>query len=560
MIAKIYPVRRLPAFAGPFDYICSTHEKPGDLVEIKFKGFAMPGVIWAIHKTSDITRIDTIGRVIEKQALSQKDLDRLDAIALLLAQSPASLLQLFPFISSRKIAKRFVQTRAPFTYHPDDITRARAQKSEPIIADSLGTWPLHVLNRIQTKGQHLILCPNDDIASFMHQELGRKIPCTLITGASNVYDQQSACRTWKKGDTRVLIGTRTVSLWPAHKLTSVTIIDTENPDYSFLPRNPRLDTRFAGHLLAKQHGAVQYYIGHTRALSQITQPEQWPTTTLLDLNKHPSPHPYLSTPVLEAIEQAFEQKKRVLLFLNKKGVATHFQCRSCGALPTCGNCGALPLVREKDLICPACKTEMWHPTHCPTCNKKTLSKKGIGIDHVKDTLQELFPTKVHASAEKMGKIPTQFDTLLVSEQGLRSYELSQVPKVDLMIDLCADYHFLDESYACDEKGRYKLIRLLHLAKDLHAHSIVQSYQEPRIRGILGKNWYKEELTIRKEHECPPYGTELRIEAKMGISETLRIIDKNELLTYLTTFRSKAGKDTITVVPQIESYERLTSPK
>jgi primosomal protein N' len=217
-------------------------------------------------------------------------------------------------------------------------------------------------------------------------------------------------------------------------------------------------------------------------------------------------------------------------------------------------------VREKDLICPACKTEMWHPTHCPTCNKKTLSKKGIGIDHVKDTLQERFPNKVHATAEKMGKIPAQFDSLLVSEQGLRSYELAQSPKVDLMIDLCADYHFLDESYACDEKGRYKLIRLLHLAKDLRADSFIQSYQEPRIRSIIAKNWYKDELALRQEHNCPPYGTELRIESKINGTKTLRIVDKNELLAYLTTFRSKAGKDTITVVPQIESYERLTSPK
>ena len=71
MIAKVYPVRRLPAFAGPFDYTCSTLEKPGDLVEIKLKGFAMPGVIWEIQETSDIKRVDTIIRTIEKQAFFQ---------------------------------------------------------------------------------------------------------------------------------------------------------------------------------------------------------------------------------------------------------------------------------------------------------------------------------------------------------------------------------------------------------------------------------------------------------------------------------------------------------
>ena len=98
MIAKIYPVRRLPAHMGPFDYTCTEHCAPGDLVEISFKGFEMPGIIWTLQEKSEIAHLSQVKRIIEKGVLHKKDIERIDTLALVIAQSPSSILQILPFL------------------------------------------------------------------------------------------------------------------------------------------------------------------------------------------------------------------------------------------------------------------------------------------------------------------------------------------------------------------------------------------------------------------------------------------------------------------------------
>lgn len=555
MIAKVFPIRRLPAHAGPYDYIASDDIRAGDLVEITFKGQLMPGIVWGLEDRSDFIRIETINRVIEKDFLNEKERLRFDSLALITVQSVASYLAILPIVRSKSsVAKSAFQSPASIaTYTKEDIAFAEEKAEENDIIDSAHGWPLHVLFRTRKKGQHLIVCPSDETAKYIQHALGKKEGAAIVRGGMKFEEERALFDAWRAGTQRILIVTRHGSLWPARHLASVIILDQSHSDYDFRPRNPRYDTRFAAHLLAAQHDTPLFTIGHSAAITAQSHTIQSQTVKkaekevkILDAAKHPSEAPYLSLPILDAIRENIAAKKSIVLFLNKKGVATHFQCRACGHLPTCGNCGAIPIVRKEDLICPYCHTEMWHPENCPDCGKKTLTKKGIGIEHVQASLEKIFP-----SLDPF---------ILVSEIGMRDLDLRPKKNIGLFVDFCADYHFLDDSYACEEKGLYRLKRFLHAAKDNHAKTIIQTYQPERIRTLLGANWAKNELKLRKEHKLPPYSIELMIQPKDGKKEVLRPVDRDTLLQYLTTFRSLGRKDTIEVNPQITAYERITSSK
>lgn len=542
---------------GPFDYICDDSVTTGDLVHIPFKGQSLPGVVWSLSSDSEIEKLQSVERIIQKSFFSEGDIRRFNALAQITAQSPSQYLQLMTTISAKESFIRPIS----LSYRSADLDSAKDISDSSCISAPAKHWPLLLSSQLQSKGQNLIIVPNADIGRFITGALPKKF------GAKYCHDVRSRTlqQSWRQGPLKTLVTMRHGAILPASNLSSVFIIDDANPDYDFRPRNPRFDGRFAAHLQSEQHNCPLIRIGHSYDLSthlpqtsiHFNSP---PPIHFIDPAKHPSSHAYLSHPISQAIEERLEKSGTILLYLNKKGVATHFQCRGCGHLPTCGNCGAIPVIRKDDLICSSCSAEMWHPESCPSCHKKLLTKKGIGVDHVISSLHELHPEAIITSTIPKNSEPWP-DILIVSEAEMRSLEFNPFASFSCIVDLSADYHFLDTTYRADAYGRYKLLRSVHLAQSHHADCYIQAYQIKRIQMILSDDWIDSELALRKEHQLPPHSVQFtHIPHESKTPQIHRFIDKIDILRYFEDFKSVDHRDILDVDSQIEAYERITPSK
>ncbi|TAK55354.1 MAG: primosomal protein N', partial [Dehalococcoidia bacterium] len=95
----------------------------------------------------------------------------------------------------------------------------------------------------------------------------------------------------------------------------------------------------------------------------------------------------------EAIRRALAAEEQVILFLNRRGLAGHVQCRDCGHVPACSSCAvALTYHRQYDrLVCHQCNRHWRLPTTCKQCGSPRIRLLGVGVEKVEAEAARVFP-------------------------------------------------------------------------------------------------------------------------------------------------------------------------
>ncbi|MBL7719217.1 MAG: primosomal protein N' [Flavipsychrobacter sp.] len=102
----------------------------------------------------------------------------------------------------------------------------------------------------------------------------------------------------------------------------------------------------------------------------------------------------LLTPELQqAMIEALQHRKQVILFQNRRGYAPFQLCTTCGWVPQCKNC-AVSLTYHKStdkLHCHYCglKSSVIHI--CPSCGSSGLQSKSFGTEKIEEEVQQMFP-------------------------------------------------------------------------------------------------------------------------------------------------------------------------
>ncbi|HRI40005.1 MAG TPA: hypothetical protein PLO50_15730, partial [Nitrospira sp.] len=163
----------------------------------------------------------------------------------------------------------------------------------------------------------------------------------------------------------VLVGTRSVVF---AQLDSVGLIWVEGEEDPALkePKEPRYHARDVASLRAKEDHAVVVLASEHLSLESNFDTEAevhrvqkdialQPKIELVDLTKE-SKGTLLSHSLRSTIREALKCKRRILLFLNRRGYAGTLICRDCGWVPRCPSCTvALPYYREAgSLTCRYC--------------------------------------------------------------------------------------------------------------------------------------------------------------------------------------------------------------
>lgn len=224
--------------------------------------------------------------------------------------------------------------------------------------------------------------------------------------ASGVRDDQ-----WKKitsGQASVVLGVRSAVLSPIRNLGLI-VVDEEH-DLSY-KQEERL--RYHARDVAVMRARIanvpvilgsatpslqSFYHGRTGRYTLVTlrkrvEDRPLPHMHIVDMRRHRGPFRVLSSELIQALKETFQDGGQAMLFLNRRGFASFFLCRSCGAVLQCPHC-AVSLTYHQSLervLCHYCGHEEAVPGLCSACGKGSMVPFGFGTERVEEELHRTFP-------------------------------------------------------------------------------------------------------------------------------------------------------------------------
>lgn len=518
MFAHVYPLKRLPRRFTFFDYHIpvNLNAKVGDIVLVPLKGRNILGVIKEITKTTNVKKTLPIERIIHSEFLSGNDINRYERIASAIFQSPSTVLfSALPTFKERSGFAPLVNATSTLRIDRDTVTflqNALSKKEEKsyLQLSQEGEYALASMLRKSSKDQILFLVPRERDADILSLSLNLGKQTAVLHGKISAPNRERIARAWQNGTIKTLVGTRQASLLPAKKLSVVHVLDCASEDYGHMDRNPRIDSRNASELLAIQHKAKLIYSGVSPRLSLLTSTKlHWQKNADIQLislraEEERTNHAFLSETLLKAISEALQGRKNVLLSFNRKGVAKQLQCKGCGHIPYCSICKSVPTVREHDLKCSVCHTEMWIPKVCPACKADKLSKKGLGNRELKQALKKLFPQATVGVIDKDTQEMTT-NIQIVTEYFFKNvYRPFAKSTYGVVAEINVDLSLGGINFRSSEISAYKLQRLARFAKQQQAKCIVQTWI-PDVTLPMNdiKAFLKREYELRERYKLPP---------------------------------------------------------
>ncbi len=118
-----------------------------------------------------------------------------------------------------------------------------------------------------------------------------------------------------------------------------------------------------------------------------------PTLEIVDMRREPRKSGVLSRALQKALVETVEEGRQALIFLNRRGFATHFLCNVCGNALQCNHCSVSLTYHQKEdrLRCHYCAWERTVPERCPSCGHDALVSHGFGTERVEKEIKRLLP-------------------------------------------------------------------------------------------------------------------------------------------------------------------------
>ncbi len=235
-----------------------------------------------------------------------------------------------------------------------------------------------------------------------------------------------------------------------------------------------------------------------------------------------------------------EQKRQVLLFLNRRGFSTFIICKTCGHQFICKNC-AVSMVYHKGknneksfLKCHYCNYTEEVPKLCPECLSDNIEPYGAGIQKLEDKVNELFgnTAKIARIDSDIGRNKKtgmdifnkmnagEIDILIGTQIVAKGHDF---PNVGLVIVISADSLLNMPDFRSAEKTFQMLTQVSGRAGrgGMPGDVIFQTFNSSNyVIQYASKHdiegFFEKELSLRKEYSYPPYSKII----------ALRLIDKD----------------------------------
>lgn len=358
----------------------------------------------------------------------------------------------------------------------------------------------------------------------------------------------------KNGEALIAIGTRSAVFAPFSDLGLI-IIDEEQEHTYKSEKTPRFHTRDIAKFRTAYHKGLLLLASATPSIESYTCAKQGkyslftlknrygnailPETETVDMKKEilNGNSSSISNTLYEAICETINNKKQVILLLNRRGHNTYISCPDCGYIATCPNCSISLTYHSanKKLMCHYCGYSISASQKCPECEKEHLKFMGMGTQKVEEELKLLFPNakilRVDAdstlSRDSYSKYLTDFangeyDILLGTQMVAKGLDF---PNVTLVGVLGADSAMYSEDFRSFERSFALLTQVIGRAGrgDNKGRAIIQTVNPESNIIELAKmqdydSFYNEEILTRKLMIYPPY-CDICVVSTQSISQT-----------------------------------------
>lgn len=404
--------------------------------------------------------------------------------------------------------------------------------------------------------------------------------------------------TWRRlraGQARVLLGARSAILAGMPDVGIIILDEEHDGSYKQSTPSPRYNARTVAAERARREGALlvlgsatpdigTYFecqaAGRVVSLPERVFKQALPKSTLVDMREEfvVGNRGIFSAQLLRGIAQRLQRNEQVILLINRRGYASHVQCKACGYVVRCRNCsvslvyhqptsvpsagrdqtfGASPLqsataLPEGVLVCHHCAftTKAWQI--CPACQSPFIKQFGLGTQRVEEEVRENFPSAkilrldsdITARKGAYEEIFEAFksgaaDILIGTQIVAKGLDIERVTLVGV---LAADAAFNLPDYRTMERG-FQLLTQVSGRAGRGAHEgevILQTYNLDLPALALARaqdfqRFAESELESRRQFEYPPFSQIIRcivsgdsLEHVEATSEQLA----EELSTYL----------------------------
>jgi primosomal protein N' (replication factor Y) len=344
-----------------------------------------------------------------------------------------------------------------------------------------------------------------------------------------------------KGEARVVIGARSAVFAPVRRLGLIVVDEEHEGTYKsgFTPRyHARQVASFRCHrnqatlIMGSATPSIDAYYrmetGKIKALhlSERLSGGRLPKIEIVDMKKERS---MLSRAMIQGIREVKSEGRQTILFLNRRGFAYLFYCRSCGYEMQCKNC-CVSLTYHRDrqrMICHYCGYQTNPVEVCPECGSLDISYSGFGTERIEEELQTILPdlSVKRVDTDSVSRKNQLRDILLAFRRGEIDVLIGtqmvakglNFPGVKLVGIVSADVGMQMPDFRALEKAFSLIVQVSGRAgrTTTDGRVIVQTFKPANNvirRAAKGEQseFYREELQTRKLLKFPPYQRLIRI--------------------------------------------------
>ncbi|MCP4524067.1 MAG: primosomal protein N' [Candidatus Gracilibacteria bacterium] len=288
---------------------------------------------------------------------------------------------------------------------------------------------------------------------------------------------------------------------------------------------------------------------------------------LVNLNQNKSKdNMYFSETLLDTLQKNISQKKKSIVYINKRGEFSALICNSCQFLYKCHHCDVSLNIHSspEKMICHLCSQSYQMPKLCKQCKKDSLIKVGIGTQQVEKFLKEYF--------KKSSVNIFRFDADQVKNKTQKENALEQLNNAEIIIGtkmittgfdfenvgliavILLEQELLIPGYNTQEKLYANIKQLIGRGgrKGEITETIIQTFipENEIVKSITEKNYklfFIDSLKERKMFHYPPYAEMVTLEYRHKIEEKAHIFI-NKLQKKIETF------------PEYTLYDIMVSPR
>jgi len=549
-IVNVIPLTKIPlTFSQTFTYFSTQNLKKGGLVLAPVSRRKVPCIV------QECLALEKIKMEVRKGAFKLKGISTVLCNSPVVSENQIELAlwlhryYLTPLGLSLKLflPQSIIKRKKPFNVSRIAKKKEKTKKKDkkPLFSwekDRERTYIKEIKKVFKNKKQVLFLVPDMPCLEKSLTFLKKHFPpskISLIHSNIGVSKELKEWETIRGNENGIILGTRSAVFTPYSNLGLIIIDQYESSSFKSWHQYPRYDARTIAQKIAKERrvkiimgsnlpSAESYYKIQKKEYRTniITPPPSLLKINVVDMREEIKKQNFsiFSYDLGDLISKSQKKKKQIILFINRRGLATSILCRDCGHVLKCPDCDA-PMVYHKQgkdkkpvLICHHCGKKLDPPTLCPICQSWRIKPVGSGTQKVVKELKKRIPKA------RVLRLDTDTAKTLKEQEGIMKdfYQkkadilittqlvLKFLPKEDYENKYVVGAILIDRLINLPEyRSQERAFRILWNLKRIASYLLIQTYNPElallkHIKKKDPKDFLQEELENRKDFKYPPF--------------------------------------------------------